>query len=146
MNDVATNLILISFFGKGILHLLPRGEKNSLTAPLKFLISLSIVVLLATPFSKGLQTLREPEISWPEEAKISAEELLWERSCNAVSDSTHSAFPKETFQLEFIRGKEGTVERVFVFCEKEEKGTEIALYLNSRYGLDAKWMEGENKS
>jgi len=143
MNDLAKHFILISFLGKGMLQLLPRGDKNPLSSALKFMISLGMILLLSSPLFSLMKKNTLPELPWIELQETNASDLLWSKSCNAIIRDVKQSFPQRDLQLDFHKTKEGLLREIFVYCENEESGEEVVRYLERRYAVEARWIKRE---
>lgn len=141
MKEWAWTLILLSVFGKLIKNLLPRGEKSKLYAPLRFLLSLSLVAVMLLPWMQVLCGQIKPEelLSFPETENVqsNADAYILEQMGRTMKRSVDTAFPDVGYTLEIYSDSDQVPTEILVLCEDSEKANEIASFIERNYGLNA---------
>ena len=133
-------LIILALFGKLAKNLLPKGEKSPLYSPLRFLLSLSLIIVLFSPWIpllKGERELMEfPSIS-AEEVEESGEILVLKRLGSTLGENVQSAFPDAKFSLEIHTDENKVPVLVKVVSEERNTAIQIAAYIKTNYDLEA---------
>ena len=139
MKEWAWTLILLSVFGKLMKNLLPRGEKSPLHAPLRFLLSLSLVAVMLFPWMRLLRREIKPEeyFSFPESESVQsdADTYILEQMGKTMKRSVDTAFPDIGYTLEIYSDENQVPTEVLVLCEDPEKAKQIASFIEKNYGL-----------
>ncbi|MBQ3076021.1 MAG: hypothetical protein IJC26_08120 [Clostridia bacterium] len=142
MKAWAQMLILLSLCGKLVKNFLPTGERSALFPPLRFLLSLCLVLALFSPWIK----LFRGEIVFPslellkteEEAVPDANTLIMEQIGKTMKRSVDTAFPSITYSLELYADADGNPQEVRVLCDDRNTGIKIAGFIEQNYGLQAR--------
>lgn len=150
MKEWFTALIQIGFLGIVARLILPSGEKSKLYPPLRFLLSLVLVVAVFSPifslfrgntadFSALFEGLQKTDTE-------SMEKLLLERSAEEMANRVRERFPEADFTL-YIYTDEGSIPtQIEVKCEGEN-GKAIAAFLQETYALPtSEFKEGEDNN
>lgn len=143
MKEYFFTLILIAFLGVLGRLLLPGGEKDPLYPPLRFLLSL---ILLLAIFLPVFRSLTESDGKLPPLSDIfskaepeEVERLLLERSAEQMAKKVKEAFPEADFTLMIYTEKGSIPSEIAV--ESNTNAAEIALFLQEAYGLPARVHE-----
>ena len=127
-------ILALSFFTMALTRILPQGEKSKLLPALRFLMALTLMVVLLSPIlSLSLPTLAE----WEETestALYDPAELLLQKSCETMAESVRRSFPDATFTLR-VRTDEN---KTPVYVEVEgDKADKIAAFLTKNFEIPA---------
>lgn len=150
MKEWFYTLICIGFFGIAPRLLLPGGEKSKLYPPLRFLISLLLVLTVFTPLFKiktenadGVASFFEA-LSSPNTEEM--ERSLLERSAKEMMREAQAAFPEADFTLYIYTDEYSIPTEISIECADGD-GDKIAHFLEEKYGISAeeyKQREDEN--
>lgn len=140
MKSWAFGLIILSLFGKLIKQLLPRGEKSAFFPPLRFLLSLALIVALFSPILKQAQKnnfqSNFAKLFSDEGTVIDPNTLILEQMGKTMKKSVDSAFPDLEYTLEIYTDDKGIPNLVKV-CGCDEAGGKIADFIQCNYSLKA---------
>ena len=132
MKTLAFVIILLSLCGKLIKNFLPRGEKSPLYAPLRFLLSISLILVvifpLTSPFKRETFNLKLEPL-----ADINSGEIILEKMQSTIKRSVDTAFPKEEYSLEIQTDEKGIPNLILV--TGGERADSIADFISRNYGL-----------
>lgn len=137
MKNFCITLTLLSFFGILIELFLPKGKTSPLYAPLKFLLSLSIILCLFSPvirFTKGEVAL--PKVDFSSEDIPSGEELVKERVYENIYSDTKGKFPQANFSLDITYENGYIPKKILINCPSEEDAQDIRDYIKIKYGIE----------
>ena len=132
-------ILITCIFSILIRALLPRGEKSPFYHPLKFLISLILILSVSSPlfslmektgqFSFEVERFAETSDTAVYEEKILAESL------QSMEKAVRETFPEEEISLEIISDEHNIPTGIRLFCQCEEKGREISAFLQENFSL-----------
>ena len=128
-------IIFLSLCGKLMKNFLPRSEKSPLFAPLRFLLSLSVIVALVSPLmNPGFGNKRE-KVSFEYDApELDGYGLILEKMGKSIKHSVDTAFPDCEYSLEIYTDDQGMPSVIYVIGG-EERAAEIADFIGRNYGL-----------
>ncbi len=133
-------IIFISLCGKLLENFLPRGEKSPLFSPMRFLLSLCLIVVISSPLWK-IHSQKDTSFSisfpWNTESKIDTNTLILEQMGKTMKKSVDTAFPKIEYTLEICADETGLPELVKVIGTSREDGVRIADFIQKNYSLKA---------
>ena len=137
MKEFSFTLILLSFFGVLIRLFLPKGEKSTLFPPLKFLLSLAVILCVFSPLIRFLKNdFTFPEISLSAEEIPSGEELVRKRLEERIYESTKEKFKYADFSLTLTCGENAIPEKILLSCRDEIKAENIRDYIKIKFGIE----------
>ncbi len=136
----AYTLILCSVVTMAIRILIPRGKKSPLYSPLKFLLSLVLIVAVFSPVFSFLKKDFTSEITIPWDSFFSqvdtdSDRILLERCVQRMNEAVKHNFPETEFSLSVTANGDYIPTSIRVKCEDEKKAQEIALFLQANYAL-----------
>ncbi len=150
MKEWFYTLICIGFFGIVGRLLLPAGEKSKLYPPLRFLISLLLVLAVFSPFfkMKGENSSNFASyfalLSSPDTKEV--ERILLERSAKEMTREAKLVFPEAEFTLYIYTDENSIPTEIAVECADGDGGR-IADFLEVKYGIPAEeYSQGENEN
>lgn len=140
LNTLSYTLILCSATCLGIKAILPDGAKSALYGPMKFLLSL---VLLLTVLSPLVSLLSKSPISFSfpitnssdVDQNKEAENIILEKSTETITVSVQSAFPAANFSLNLQTDVNLIPTGILVYCEDLELGKRICSFLEQNYSI-----------
>ena len=144
MKTWCLSLILLSLCARFAKNLFPCGERSPLYAPLRFLLSLSLAVVIFSPFMRFLQKgeVNVEPFAFTETASIDGDKLVLEQMGKTMKKSVDTAFPDTQYKLE-IYTEEGFVPSlVAVVCENQGEAEKIAAFIEKNYNLKATAKDG----
>ncbi len=137
MKNFCTNLILLSFSGIFIKLFLPKGERSPLYAPLKFILSLGIILCVFSPvFSLFQSDFSLPDLTLSETDLPKGEELVLQKMEERMIESVKKAYPKEDFTLTILADENFIPERIRLLCNNESSAREIKDFIKLKYKLE----------
>lgn len=140
MGSFCQNLIFISIFSSIIKIFLPKGEKSALYPPLKFLLSLALILcvftplMIKTPIEDFHFDFNLPEIN----STPSGEELILTKMEENMRKTIRASFPDADFSLLIYRDENNLPGTIGVICEKKEEAERIANFILKNYRLETK--------
>ena len=141
MKNFSFSLVLLSFFGVLIRLFLPKGEKSALYAPLKFLLSLAVILCIFSPVFRFFKSeITFPKISVSAEKLPNGEELIRQRLEERIYEHTKAKFEDAQFSLTLSYMEGYIPEKVLILCEDERKAQNIKDYIKLKFGLEAEIM------
>lgn len=150
MKEWFYTLIFIGFLGIAVRLLLPAGEKSKLYPPLRFLLSLLLMLTILSPIFRITKqndfsfTSYFEDLASPDADKI--EHLLLERSAKEMSRDILAEFPEASFTLYIYTDKNSVPTEISVSCQNFD-ACRIADYLETKYGIPSKeYIQGDNKN
>lgn len=137
MKGWAWCLILLSLCGKFAKNFLPKGEKSPLYAPLRFLLSLCLVIVIFTPFIKIMGNEKDLSATFKkqQETALDGDREILEQMGKTMKKSVDTAFPQCTYTLEIYADDAGLPDLIKVVCENPADGKQIADFIYKNYGL-----------
>lgn len=150
MKDWFYTLIIIGFFGIAARLLLPSGEKSKLYPPLRFLVSLLLILAIFSPVfqitgeNEFLLSAFFEELSSPDSDEV--ERLLLERSAKEMVREAKLHFPEASFTLYIYTDKYSVPTKISVECS-DGNGGKIADFLEVKYSIPAEeYKQGESEN
>ena len=136
MKSWAFTIILLSLCGKLMKHFLPRGEKSPLFSPLRFLLSLSLIIAIAFPLLQWKEESPTKDFPFTFETteELDGNTLILEKMGKTIKKSVDTAFPKCEYTLEIFADGQGLPQEIHVIGGGE-KATEISDFIYRNYGL-----------
>lgn len=134
-------LILLSFGGKLITQFLPRGEKSPLRAPLRLLLSLSLILVLFSPWIRLLSSDKDPTKAFDSfftaQEQIDGDKLILEQMGKTMKKSVDTAFPNTDYSLEIYTDEKNVPILVKVVGIDSVEGQKIADFIQINYGMES---------
>lgn len=144
MKSWAFTVILLSLCGKLIKLFLPKGEKSPLFSPLRFLLSLSLIIALISPLIgwKGWFQGKAFPFEYETTEGIDSNRIILKRMGETIKKSVDTAFPQCEYSLEIYTDEQGLPQSIRV-VGGGEKATEITEFIYRNYGLKTDTDQGE---
>lgn len=142
MKEWAWILILISVFASIGKSLLPKGEKSPLYPPLRFLLSLALIVVFFSPLIRMIQNKEEltsgiSSLLTEDTESTDGNTLVLKRFGATLGERIKREFPEAEFSLE-IHTDENKVPTLIKVAGEDKVITEqIADFIQFNYGLEA---------
>lgn len=134
-------LILLSLGGKLIGQFLPRGERSPLFSPLRLLLSLSLILVLFSPWIRLLSSDQDLSHAldsfFCEQEQIDSDKLILEQMGKTMKKSVDTAFPDTEYSLEIYTDETNVPILVKVTGLDVTQGQKIADFIQLNYGLEA---------
>ncbi|MBE6713250.1 MAG: hypothetical protein E7580_07000 [Ruminococcaceae bacterium] len=139
MKEWVWALILLSLCGKLAKNLFPHGEKSPLHAPLRFLLSLCLSLVIFAPWfgAKRIELLSGRLFSFEEESTIDGDRIVLEQIGQTMKKSVDTAFPNCKYSLEIYTDENDLPAQVKVICDDEKDAEKISAFIQRNYGLKA---------
>ena len=141
MKGSVLTLFFLSFFTMLAKLILPKGEQSPLFSPLKFLISLMLIITVFSPFF-NFESMANTPLPSIDDSEINVEEVnqsILQKSANGMQKTAEAAFPSANFSLKIDANEEYVPTCIRVFSESESTGTEIARFLEKNYQILSVW-------
>lgn len=145
MKSNVLTLFFLAFFSMLAKIVLPKGEKSPFYPPLKFLVSLMLIVTVFSPLFQLGELANTPLPSF-DESRIDAEAIsqsILQKSAEGMQSAAESAFPATEFSLRVEADEAYVPTAIYVLSKDEAEGRKIALFLQKNYEILSLWKEEE---